>query len=69
MAADAEEGGARQRNQHQVAGVRRDARQDADERQDVGQRIGRRDQHQLADQRLDQAGLLGHADAHHGDDR
>ena len=39
--ADAEEGDAGQRNQDQVAGVGGDARQDADERQDVGQRPAR----------------------------
>ena len=68
MAADAEEGDARQRNQDQIAGIRRDARHDADERQDVGQRPARRHDDQLADQRLHQAGFLGHAGADHGDD-
>ena len=68
MPADAEERRAGQRNQHQIAGIRGDARQDAHERQDVRQRPARRDDHQLANQRLDQARFLGHADADHGDD-
>ena len=68
MAADAQERRACQRNQDQVAGVRRDARHDAHERQDVGQRPGRGDHDQLANQRLHQAGLLGHAGSHHGHD-
>lgn len=48
MAAHANEGGACQRNQDQIAGVRRDARHDAHERHDVSQGAGRRDQHQFA---------------------
>ena len=50
-----------------VAGVRRDARDDADEHDDVGQRSRRRDRHQLADQRPDEPRVLGHADADHRD--
>ena len=52
MAAHTEEGGACQRNQDQIAGIRRDARHDAHERHDVGQRIGWRDQDQFANQRF-----------------
>ncbi len=68
MAVHAQEGRACQWNQDEVAGVRRDARHDAHERHDVGQRPGRGDQDQLADQRLHQAGLLRDAGSHHGDD-
>ena len=68
MTPNAEEGRACQRNQDQVTGIRGDARQDADEHQDVAERPPRRDGHQLSNQRVDQARLLGHADAQHGDD-
>ena len=68
MPADAQECDARQRNQHEIAGVRRDARQNAHEDQDVGDGPTGRDRHQLANERLDQSGLLGHADADHRHD-
>ncbi len=65
---DGDEGGARERDQDQVAGIGGDAREDADEHQHVGQCMPRRDRHQLADQRLDEARLFGHADPDHRDD-
>ena len=57
------------RDQHHIAGIGGDARQNADECDDVNQCPARRDGHELSDQRIHQAGFLGHADAHHGDDQ
>src|SRR5690606_36191607 len=65
---EAEERGRGERNQHEVAGIRSDARDDPDEYQDIGHRLARRDQHELVDQRADQPRLLGDADAEHRDD-
>ena len=65
---DGQIGDAGERDQDQIAGIRRDAREDADEGQDVGQRPARRDDDELADQRRDQAGLLGDAGADHRGD-
>ncbi|MGX1400493.1 hypothetical protein AB7M70_009902 [Bradyrhizobium japonicum] len=69
MPANAQEGGAGQRDQHHIAGVCGNAGQDADERDDVNECPTRRDGHEFSDQRVDQAGFLGDADAHHGDDQ
>ena len=63
-----EKGDAGERDQHQIAGIGGDAREDADEGQDVGQRPGRRDEHELADQRVDEARFLGDAGADHRHD-
>ena len=68
VAPDADEGGAGQRDEDEVAGVGGDAGDDADEDEDVGERLGVRDEDELADQGFDEARLLRHADADHGDD-
>ncbi len=67
MAAQAQEGGRAQRDQHQVAGVGGDARQHAHRHDDEGDRPARRHDDDLADQRVDQAGLFRQTHAHHGD--
>ena len=68
IAPDRKVGDAGERDQNQIARIRRDARQDAHKGQDIGQRPGRRDDHELPDQRRDEAGFLGDAGADHGDD-
>ena len=69
MATDAQQGRACQWNQDQIAGIRRDAGEDADKRQNVSQSPVRGHGNELADQRIDQTSLLGHAHADHGDDQ
>lgn len=54
MAADGEIGDAGQRDQDEVAGIGRDAGDDADEGEDIGQRPLRGDDDELADQRGDE---------------
>ena len=68
MPAEAVEGGAAERHQHQVAGVGGDRRDDAEHHDDEGEDRLRRDLDDLAHQRGDQAGFLGDADADHRHD-
>ena len=66
---DAQKGRACQWNQHQIAGIRRDAGKNSDKRQNVNQSPVRGHGNELPDQRIDQTGFLGHAHADHGDDQ
>ncbi len=68
MAAHAQVGRGAERDEDQIAGIGRDARDDADEDEDVGQGLGRRNQHELANEGRDQARRFGDADAQHRDD-
>ena len=70
MPADAQEGRGPERDEHEIAGVGGDARDDAEEHDDVGERRGRRRRDELADQCRDEAGALrdAHADHHDEDD-
>ncbi len=65
IASDGEEGDAREREQDQIAGVGGDAREDADEGEDVAERPGRGHRHELADQCGDQARGLRDTGADH----
>ncbi|MEI2702811.1 MAG: hypothetical protein V9E83_10470 [Baekduia sp.] len=67
MSADAVERGGAERYQHEIARVRGDARNDAQQHDDVRQRRFGGDGDELAYQRPDQPGHLGEADADHHD--
>ena len=66
---DGQEGRRAQRDQDQVACIRGDARQHADEDDEVGNQGTRGDLDQLADQGSHQPGDFSRARAHHGDER
>ena len=54
--------------EHEIAGVGSDARDDAEEHDDVGERTLRRRRHELADERGDETRALRDADADHDDE-
>ncbi len=71
VAPDALERGGAQGYQHEIPGIRGNAREDPDEDDDRRQQRLRRDGDELADERADQPRGLGETDAdhHHEDDR
>ena len=66
MPPNRKEGRRRQRDQHQIARIRRDGRNNADKHKDIGQQLRWRDDYQLADKRLHQAGFFRNANPNHG---